>query len=249
MLASRSALAFTSLILTAGALLLQFLVLLAGVRDANPLNQIYFFRAETSDIQDAPPSAQWTLWNYCDASVGGRSSDCGGIRPAYPFDPVRNFGDQDAIPDAFKGTNMYYYLTRFMFAFFLIAIFFAACSLFTGFLALCARIGGAISGLLASVALFFQTITAALMTACYVMARNVFLREDRAASLGIKAFGLMWAAVACLFLTTILFCLVLATGKKDDTYSSRSTKKSRFGRKQSTRSRGSFIDSEKRTSY
>ncbi len=51
-----------------------------------------------------------------------------------------------------------------MFAFVLIGLFFAVCSLFTGMLALCSRIGAYLSGLLNMTALFFQTITAALMT-------------------------------------------------------------------------------------
>lgn len=55
-------------------------------------------------------------------------------------------------------------MTRFLFAFFIIGLFFAVCSLFTGLLALCSRLGGALSGLLAAVALFFHSIVAALMT-------------------------------------------------------------------------------------
>jgi len=51
-----------------------------------------------------------------------------------------------------------------MFAFYLIALFFAVLALFTGVLALCTRIGAFLSGLNAGLALFFQTITAALMT-------------------------------------------------------------------------------------
>jgi len=51
-----------------------------------------------------------------------------------------------------------------MFAFYLIALFFAVLALFTGVLALCTRIGSFLSGANAALALFFQTITAALMT-------------------------------------------------------------------------------------
>lgn len=61
-------------------------------------------------------------------------------------------------------THKYYYLTRFMFAFILISLFFAACALFLGLLALCSRIGSYLSGLTCSVALFFQTLAASLMT-------------------------------------------------------------------------------------
>ena len=61
-------------------------------------------------------------------------------------------------------TRKYFYLTRFMFAFVLISLFFAVCSLFLGVFALCSRIGSYMSSFLCSIALFFQTLTAALMT-------------------------------------------------------------------------------------
>lgn len=51
-----------------------------------------------------------------------------------------------------------------MFAFYLIAVFFAAIALLTGLLALCSRLGGYLSGFNTFIALFFQTLTAALMT-------------------------------------------------------------------------------------
>jgi hypothetical protein len=61
-------------------------------------------------------------------------------------------------------TNKFYYMTRFMFAFWIIALFFAVCSLFLGLFALCSRIGSYLSGVLCYVAFFFQTLVAALMT-------------------------------------------------------------------------------------
>ena len=51
-----------------------------------------------------------------------------------------------------------------MFAFYLVALFFSVISFFTGLLALCSRLGGYISGLTVGVALFFQIVTASLMT-------------------------------------------------------------------------------------
>ena len=97
--------------------------------------------------------------------VNGKNN-CGAVHPAFPFDPAshRNFGTTKDVPKAFIGTSKYFYLTRFMFAFELIALFFGVCALFTGMLALCTRLGSYLSGLLASIALFFQTLTAALMT-------------------------------------------------------------------------------------
>jgi SUR7/PalI family len=76
----------------------------------------------------------------------------------------RNFDTTQDIPKQFIGTGKYFYMTRFMFAFMLIALFFAVCSFFTGMLALGSRIGSYLSGLLGMLALFFQSINASLMT-------------------------------------------------------------------------------------
>lgn len=51
-----------------------------------------------------------------------------------------------------------------MFAFVLMGLFFAICSLFLGALALCSRIGSFLSSTLCFVAFFFQSLSAALMT-------------------------------------------------------------------------------------
>jgi hypothetical protein len=61
-------------------------------------------------------------------------------------------------------TNKFYYMTRFMFAFQLIGLFFAVCALFLGLLALCSRIGSYLSSLTCMIALIFQTAVACLMT-------------------------------------------------------------------------------------
>ena len=55
-------------------------------------------------------------------------------------------------------------MTRFMFAFMLIALFFGVMALFTGLLALCTRLGSYLSALTTMAAAFFQAINAALMT-------------------------------------------------------------------------------------
>ena len=57
-----------------------------------------------------------------------------------------------------------------MFAWVLIALFFAVFSLFFGVFALCSRIGSYLSSVLCFVALFFQTLTATFMT-CVLIAQ------------------------------------------------------------------------------
>ncbi|KAI4232983.1 MAG: hypothetical protein LQ352_008289 [Teloschistes flavicans] len=234
----RPALAFVSLILIAGAILLILLTLLGGAVNKNPTYKFYFLEADTSGLGNAAATSRWTFWNAC--SVTNSHNACPKVHAAYPFDPKRNFGTSDI----FGGTK-YYLETRFMFAFVLIGLFFAVCALFLGLIALCSRIGSFLSSGLCSIALFFQTLTAALMTAAYVQGRNAFHSVNRTATLGKYNFGFMWAAVAALFLATLLECVGGVTGKKDKTYTKRTGGRSFFGRKKSTRSRGSFIDPER----
>ncbi|KAK4690130.1 hypothetical protein P7C71_g6594, partial [Lecanoromycetidae sp. Uapishka_2] len=236
----RAPLALVSLVLIAGALLLTLFVIIAGGSNKSPPNEFYFLQADTSGIPGAAPISRWTLWNSC--GVTGNRNACPKVHPAYPFDPKNNFGTTTGIPPELMSANSYYLMTRFMFAFIFIGGFFGACALFLGLLALCSRIGSFLSSATVSVALFFQTIVAALMTASYVKGRNAFLANGKTATLGKYNFGFMWAAVACYFLATILLC---AGGAASGGGGGRKEKSgSRFGRKKATRDRGSFIDKE-----
>ncbi|KAI4091137.1 MAG: hypothetical protein L6R37_007783 [Teloschistes peruensis] len=255
----RPALAFVSLILIAGAILLILLTLLGGAINKNPTNKFYFLEADTTGLGTAAATSRWTFWNVCSVMDGHNA--CPKVHAAYPFDPKRNFGTSDifgygkhgvARSWGKEGTGSKYYLeTRFMFAFVLIGLFFAVCALFLSLLALCSRIGSFLSSALCSVALFFQTLTAALMTAAYVQGRSAFRSSSRTATLGKYNFGFMWAAVAALFLATLLECVGGVTGKKSSerSYTKRTGGGGRgflgMGRKKSTRSRGSFIDPER----
>jgi hypothetical protein len=92
-----------------------------------------------------------------------------------------------------------------------------------------------------------------IYSAAYVQGRKNFRSDGRNANLGKYSFGFMWAAVACLLLSTILFCVGGAAS------SSRRTRKTTtngqthnvqnparikfFQRKDKTRNRESYIDS------
>lgn len=143
---------------------MMFFILLAGVTNHNPVKSFYFLQVDTTGIPGFKGNHRWTFWNLCPVVNG--NNNCGSVHPAFPFDPPshRNFGTDVGVPKAFIGTRTYFYLTRFMFAFELIALFFAVCSFFTGMLALCTRLGSYLSGLLASFAMFWQALVAALMT-------------------------------------------------------------------------------------
>jgi hypothetical protein len=251
-MAARPMIALTSLILLAGAILLIFLTLLGGAVDRNPTNQFYFLEAETDAIPGARPLTRWTFWNACGVTPNGRN-DCPNARPAYPFDPTRNFRDAgDELPKPFiDNPRRYYLLTRFMFAFCIIGLFFAVLALFLGLLALFSRIGSFLSSAMCSVALFFQILTAALMTAAYVEGRREFRRDGRNARLGRYNFGFMWAAVACLLLSTILFCVGGALSRRSRTTTSNGNSHpvqnpgriKFFQRRDKTMNRQSYIDS------
>lgn len=147
----------------------MFFILLAGAVDGFPVNRWYFLEADTGNIPGAPQVSRWTYWNVC--GVDGARTACGdqsysNVRPAFPLNPPgnRNFDTEVNIPNNFLNTDYYYLMTRFMFAFMLIALFFGVCALFTGLLALCTRLGAYLSGLLTMIAAFFQAIQVALMT-------------------------------------------------------------------------------------
>lgn len=148
---------------------MSLFILLAGAINASPVNKWYFLQADTANIPNAPQLSRWTFWNICEGSSGSNvcsGSGYGSISPARPLDPPAgsNFGTDVNVPPQFDGTNYYYLMTRSMFAFALIALFFGACALATGILALCTRIGAYLSGLLTTLAFVFQAIMAALMT-------------------------------------------------------------------------------------
>jgi len=235
-----SALVWVPFILQAGAVVLLFFVILAGVKETVPLNETFFLSADISSFSGnvSSPSGygQWTLWGICGATTSGKNVNCPSPVPAYPFNPVENLGS--GVPEYFvDNSSFFYYASRFMFAFFIIAVAFAAFSVLTGLLALCSRLGSAVSSVFAMAALLVDLIAASLMTAVYVRGRNEFIDNGITASLGVKAFGFAWGSVGCLLFATFGFCCV-ACGpgrrNRDRNYSgptTTSTRTSRFWRR------------------
>lgn len=261
---ARPILSLISILLLAGGIVMTFLIVLSGAHIGNPVNKVYFLQAATNGITGGNSQvhnpARWTYLAVCGVA-NGLNYECGASHPAQAFAPVRNFGTSQGVPAAFIGTTKFYYLSRFAWAFYIIALFFAVLAFFLSLLALCTRLGAYLSGLNAAIALFFQTLAAALMTyvlsACTqchyyrytnehcsawtVIARNDFRKNGQTARLGEYAYAFTWATMFAYLLATIFLCVGGSVGKnKDSSYQ----KKSYFGRKRSTRSRGSFIDNE-----
>jgi hypothetical protein len=71
-----------SLILIAGAIVLQFFVVLSGVKNTTPLNKTYFLQADTSSIAGSGRAiSQWTYFYVC----GAGNQDCGRPVPDLPL--------------------------------------------------------------------------------------------------------------------------------------------------------------------
>ncbi|KAK4042002.1 SUR7/PalI family-domain-containing protein [Parachaetomium inaequale] len=210
-------LAPAGLLLLAGSLVLLWFIILSGITHTSPLRQTYFLRADTSNIQGARPVSQWTYFKVC----GDDNTDCGPSRPGLPLGDAWASNARGVPSDLIGGygnetTSFYFwYMWRFGWVFFLIALLFEVLAFFSGFLALCSRLGSAFTGLLSLVALFFLTIAVSLMTATFVKMRNSFVSAGRDALIGKYAFGFAWGAWAALLISTVLFCL--ARHKRRDT--------------------------------
>lgn len=145
---------------------MQFLIVLSGLNHS-PLNQVYFLQADTSAITNGGANyrnpARWTYLDICGVQ-NGLNSDCTSTRAAQSFDVPKNFGTTDGVPAQFVSTNYYYYLSRFAWAFYIIALFFAVVAFLLSVFALCARLGAYLTGFTSLLAVFFQALAASLMT-------------------------------------------------------------------------------------
>ena len=155
--------AFTSLIILAAGILFTFFIILSGIVNVTPFNMTYFLEAATAGTGATRDPTRWTFFKICGV-VDGRNGNCGASVPALPFDPPRNFGSAEGLPTSFIGASKFFYMSRVMFATYLIALFFAVIALFTGMLAMCSRLGSYLSGATCAIAMFFQAVTASLMT-------------------------------------------------------------------------------------
>lgn len=143
-----------------------FFVILGGVRDHTPLRQTYFLQADTSGITGAKDISRWTFYRIC----GENGQDCDKTHPAMPFGAAWASHATGA-PDSMTGkygrhtTSYYYfYMWRFGWVFYLIALFFEVVAFFSSFLACFGRLGAGIGSLVSATALFFLTIAVSLMT-------------------------------------------------------------------------------------
>jgi len=238
----------TSLILIAGSIVLLFFVVLSGVTNSVPLNKTYFMQADTSTIASARPMSQWTFFYVC----GEGNTNCGKPVPDMPIGYAWVGGSTGAPQELVGGlgkhtTNKYYYyMWRFGWVFYLIALIFDVFGFFTALLAPCSRLASAFSGLVMLGALFFLSLGASLMTAVFVKAVKQFKSSNMDAKIGRYALGFTWGAWAAIFLATVFLFAGCGFGGRKETTTTRSPSSGKgslgfFRRQRSTKSaRGSI---------
>lgn len=158
----------------ATSILFLFFIILAGVTDTTPLNKTYFMQADTSGIEGARDTTQWTYLYDC----GPSNTDCGKSHAALAFGKAWASNAANA-PKALIGkygghttSFYYYYMWRFGWVFYIMALFFAICAFFSSFLACCGRLGAGIGSLVTLLAFVFLAIATSMMT--YVPLSTLF---------------------------------------------------------------------------
>ncbi|CAK7892914.1 protein Sur7p [[Candida] anglica] len=197
------ALTFVNLVLLAGATLLLLLTVLSGSSNHRPLNEFYWLKANTSGIPGAPSFSAWTFWGVCERDDYSKCTN----GPAYPISPVDNFSTTSDVPEKFiKNKDMFYYLTRFSFAFTLVGLGFAGVALIIDILGFCFTSIDKVVVAFVAISLFFTAGVAAFQTAACVLAKQAFNDANLSATVGLKSMAIIWAAVVCLLLSFFNTC-------------------------------------------
>ncbi|RCK57845.1 Protein SUR7 [Candida viswanathii] len=193
---------FFNLFFMAGAILLLLFTVLAGSSKHFPLDRFYWVEADTTNIPNAPANrSAWTFWGVCDKED---YSNCL-LGPAYPILPQDNFGTTVNVPENFlNNENTFFYLSRFAFAFCLIALAFVGLAFIIDILGFCFEIIDKVVIILITIALIFMAGFASMQTGVTVLAKNAFSNADRYAHVGAKSMGIMWAAFVCILICWFL---------------------------------------------
>ena len=154
------------LALLALSIVFALFIILAGVTSDQPLDRTWFLQADTSGIQGAKDTTRWTFLYFCD----DHNENCGDSRPAPAFGKAWA-ADASNAPEALVGSHgggttssYYFYMWRFGWVWFILALATSLFAFFSGFLACCGRIGAFISSIVSFFALAFWTLAAVFMT-------------------------------------------------------------------------------------
>ncbi|SCV00187.1 LAMI_0G03422g1_1 [Lachancea mirantina] len=186
-----------TLLFLAGTTLLLILIVLSGAIESYPIDRYYWVQGDTSGISGAPAVSRWTFWGVCNIDSNG-NTHCDSLAPADPISPVDNFGTTVNVPSDFvTNRNTFYYLTRFSFCFFWIALAFLGIAFLLYILSWCSYAFNKVVFLLVAVGALFDLAAVSLQTAAAVMARNAFHSAKLSSNVSATLFGIGWASVAC----------------------------------------------------
>lgn len=205
-----------SLIALLGSGLLQFFTILCGASTGSVLGKWYWLQADTSGIPGANSITRWTSYTSCGVN-NGRNFDCSSSQAAYPMSPVANFGTTDGVPDGLQSKHgSTYYLSKTGWAFLLIGLFFTVLTIVPTIVSMFSKSTKfkGISSIASLLAMLFMILSASLLTAAYVKARNAFRSAGSSTKLGSTMFGFLWASVVLLFLSTILSATGCFAGRR-----------------------------------
>lgn len=182
-----------TLLFLAGNTLLLILIVLSGSMNNYPVDRFYWVQADTSGIPNAANTTRWTFWGAC-SIVDGRTS-CNDLSPAAPISPQDNFNTKVNVPHKFiNDRDTYYYLSRFSFCFFWIALAFVGIAFLLYILSFCSNIILQVVLILCIMGFIFNMVAVVLQTAVSVMARNAFHDADRSAKISAPLLGIAWAS-------------------------------------------------------
>ncbi|KAH3675933.1 hypothetical protein WICMUC_002229 [Wickerhamomyces mucosus] len=202
-----------SVIALLGAGLLLFFNILCGASTDSVLGKWYWLQAETGSIPGAHATTRWTFYNNCGVE-NNRNVDCSSSSAAYGVSPELNFGTTQGVPPGISRRGVIYNLTRAGWVFLLLGLLFTLLTLLPVLLSLCLPSLNwltACSGAFSVVALIFIALSASLLTAGYVKARDAFENNGNRSNIGQTMFGFIWASVALLFISVLMNFIGLCT--------------------------------------
>ncbi|CAB4254726.1 similar to Saccharomyces cerevisiae YML052W SUR7 Plasma membrane protein that localizes to furrow-like invaginations (MCC patches) [Maudiozyma barnettii] len=184
-----------TLLFFAGNVLLLILIIISGTTQHYPVNRFYWVEADTTGIPNASTLTRWTFWGACDR-VNDKTVCSQNLSPAYPISPVDNFNTHENVPHRFiSERDAYYYLSRFAFCFFWIALAFVGISFILFILTWVSGTLLQVVFILMGFGCVFNVCAVVLQTAVTVMTKSAFHGDDRHSKIGASLMGIAWASV------------------------------------------------------
>lgn len=203
------------LLFLAGNTLLLILIIISGSTNDYPINRFYWVEGDTTGIPNAPSLTRWTFWGAC--SYDNNKIDCGEyLKPAAPISPVDNFHTKENVPHSFiSKRDAFYYLSRFAFCFFWIALAFVGISFILFILSWCSKAVTQVIFILITFGCVFNITAVVLIQAAAAMAKKAFSDADRHGKVGPSLFGIAWASVVLVLFEFVTIFYWFIKSKKE----------------------------------